>query len=116
MIKLESVWDMARMADVEYPDSGTSPGAEWLALVHDSAIEQHARGELVSPDESADEITEMADSSVPIRTHTMWQVFVDLCAYRESDDNDPAVALFVIAERFINAMLESASDEAADHE
>jgi hypothetical protein len=71
-------------------------------------------------------LTEEADGCVPVYTHQRWQTFVDLCAYQEdtdelagadSDMSDRAgIALYMIAERLIRALVELFADDDADEE
>lgn len=101
-----NAYELARIADVASPDSLTSPGAQWLCAVAGSA----------SDIADADSLTECADALVPVYTHERWQVFVDLCAYRDDlsdaglttcDDmtSTAGVALYVIAERLLSALV-----------
>lgn len=104
-------FELAGMADVASPDSVTSAGAEWLALVAGRADEYSDDTEYLE-----DWIAEVADSVVPIYTHRRWLVFVDLAAYTEDttelgvDGSDmtqaAGVALYMIAERLLAAVLE----------
>jgi hypothetical protein len=74
-----TVWVLANYAEVSDPDSTTSPGAVWLRSVRDAFVEA-----LKQADEGSyltDIITEVADNCVPIYTHEMWRIFVDLGAY-----------------------------------
>jgi|SRR6516225_10905127 hypothetical protein len=106
-----SAYELARLAEVASPDSPTSPGAEWLNSVARWAEDV----------ENDDDITEAADSVVPVYTHERWRVFVDLAAYNEdptdlgADASDmtqaAGVALFLIAERLIQALLQEREEE-----
>lgn len=110
-----NAYQLAHMADVQSPDSLESPGAEWLVQVASYA------DELESGDQ--DDITQAADSVVPIYTHNRWQVFVDLCAYTEDitdlsaspDMTDQAgVALYMIAERLLTALVDALVEAKAE--
>lgn len=122
MKTFENVGDMALAADCSQPDSLDSVGAEWLRLVHDAA---HDQAEWVDDGDPQDWVHEMADGLVPVYTHEMWRLFVDLGAYSEIEgdaaelidwdalgrgergaDHIAAVALFLIAERLIGAILD----------
>lgn len=127
-----NVFQLARMAEVQSPDSATSPGAEWLASVERDArdlIENHKDSTTgIDVDDYHDEITEYADNAVPVYTHNRWEVFVDLCAYTEdvTEFGEPedmtaaaGVALYMIAERLIRAIVEAeaeSSDDDNDHD
>ena len=108
-----TVWQLARMASCADPDHQDSPGAHWLTTVADSAKEVT----------NEDEVSETADSVVPIYTVERWRVFVDLGAWEEdvtelgADASDltqcAAIALYQIAERLLTAVVE-ARDDAED--
>jgi hypothetical protein len=109
-----TVWTLAGLANCGDPDSAGSPGAVFL---------QHVRSCVGEITDLEDGVTEIADSCVPVYTHEKWQVFVDLCAYREdvsdyglsSDmDQNASVALFMIAERLLYALV--GEREGADEE
>lgn len=114
-----NAYELANMADVAGPDGPSSPGAEWLenvASVANDILVDHDRA-----DDYPDDITEAADQTVPTYTHERWQVFVDLAAYNEDvtelgpvDDLTTAagVALYMIAERLIRAIIEDQADQA----
>lgn len=105
---------LARLADCSSPDSPESAGAQWLARVA-SCLDEI---------EDEDDVSEQADSIVPIYTHEVWTVFVDLGAYNEdptelgADAGDmegcAKVCLFMIAERLLHVLLEE--KEGADEE
>lgn len=116
-------YQLARLADVTSPDSPTSPGAEWLLRVASDAEDLWDYGK--NETEIQDTISEYADQAVPIYTHERWQVFVDLAAYTEEvtdlgpvEDMTAAagVALYMIAERLLNALIEEKREEAEDEE
>ncbi len=124
-----TVWTLAHMAEVASPDNVNSPGAEWLAQVYGAGLEVaesiHEKDWTVSAmledGDAFDLITESADAIVPIYTHRLWAVFVDLAAYQEDvEEYGPTedltqsamVALFTIARRLIESTLEDiAQDE-----
>ena len=97
----------------------------FLERVRDAAVE--------IIDESAeygatyDTVTARADSSVPIRTHQQWELFVDLMLYRDDEAAQlaspetaeflaagPGAFLFAAAERGIFAMLAAVGFELDD--
>lgn len=104
-------FELAGMAGCSSPDSVDSAGAAWLARVaHDAEELAEDQG-----DDLTDGIAERADANVPIYTHELWEVFVDLGAYQEdvneligaeTDTEKMAqVALYMIAERPLAALL-----------
>jgi hypothetical protein len=104
---------LAGLAETACPDSPTSPGAEWLRLVANAAQECTERC-LDEDEELSDAVHEIADSLVPIYTHERWATFVDLAAYNvDLDDYSPSedmseragLALYVVAERLLNSLL-----------
>ena len=114
-----TAYELARLADCMSPDSPTSAGAVFLLrLVDDLA-------EILEADDRTDAVHEAADSAVPIYTHEVWSTFVDLGAYQEdptelgadaSDMEQAAkVALYMIAERCLFALLEE-TDETGGEE
>jgi hypothetical protein len=122
-----NAYELAHMAGVTSPDSLESPGAQWLVQVASYADE--LGDELAADNEHlSDDITEAADSVVPVYTHNRWQVFVDLCAYTEdieeysAQDSDmtmttqAGIALYLIAERLLTALVEAKSEQAADED
>ena len=118
------------MADCGSPDSATSPGAAWLTRVAASTVEhveygvEHVDLPKLDDDDMRDAVHEIADGAVPIYTHELWSVFVDVAAYHEdiseygaegSDLTKSAqVALYMIAERLIGAVLSFIAEAAAD--
>lgn len=113
--KERPVYQLARLADCADPDSPDSPGGKWLRLVAD-CVDDAADYEVPE-----DAITEIADGVVPVYTHERWQVFADLAAYNEDvsefgdygDDLTKAagVALYMIAERLLRALVEEVEDD-----
>ncbi len=118
-----TVWRLANDAGVAGPDSVTSPGADWLRLVYGSALEiaEQIRDNgwtvsaMIEDGDGLDLVTESADSVVPIYTHNLWEVFVDLAAYTEEIEDyeivdnlnhAASVALYLIAERLISVTLD----------
>jgi hypothetical protein len=108
-----TIYELARLADVNDPDTSESPGGQWLRLVADATVEavNYAEGLF-----DQDDAFELADSLVPIYTHQLWQVFVDLAAYQEDIDDlaegtedmttRAGMALLMIAERVIMALVD----------
>jgi hypothetical protein len=113
-----NAYRLASMADVPSPDAADSPAARFLERiqsdVNDLTIEDWDH------ETRYDAAHEIADGAVPIYTHERWRVFVDLCAYNEDLDEvggssgdmtqDAAVALYMIAERLVLALLDERLD------
>jgi hypothetical protein len=120
-----TAFELARMADVASPESKISLGSRWLLGVAEAAVEALGR---LSDEDTNDVASEVADSIVPVYTHELWTVFVDLAAYQEdvselgyewsSDDHDklPRTALYMIAERLTLAIFEEKSEEDSEEE
>lgn len=110
-----TAWQLANMADCLSPDSLTSPGAGWLQRVARDAVELLED----QADDLTDGIAELADSSVPVYTHELWQVFVELGGYQEDvsellgSERDltkcASVALYLIAERLLTALVQDSA-------
>lgn len=109
-----TVWQLARLAGVAYPDALDSPGGKWLRLVANTVEDVRDYG---TTDESTlrDAVSEQADNLVPVYTYDRWKVFVDLAAwevYTEGlappDDMTAmaGVALYLVAERLLDALWE----------
>lgn len=116
-----NAFELARLADVASPDASDSPGAQWLEHVQLVARELVSANPGVDADDLADAISEGADSAVPIYTHERFQVFVDLAAYTEDvTDFGPiedmeqgaGIALYMVAERLIRALIAEGSQDA----
>lgn len=121
---------LANMTDTGKPDTNESPGAVWLVHIADAAEE--LAEEVRDARDLEDAVHECADQLVPVYTHEMWQVFVDLTAYNEEDESglmaecmadDAAdmtraamVALYQIAYRLLTSLLESVEDDEDDEE
>jgi len=102
-----AVYELSRDAGCGDPDNSTSPGAMFLTGTWDSWMEVRDQY-----DDREGMVMEVADGSVPIGTHLVWQTYVDLCAYREDIDDyrdrkegtptgDARTALYLIAERLV---------------
>lgn len=114
------------------PDDPDSPGALLLTGVRDDLVERIESGQItVGGDANEDEVREIADAAPDVYTHKRWQEFVDLGAYQEDiseygepdaanlTDSVAAVALYAIAERLANALLDelaTANDDDDDDE
>lgn len=122
-----NAWQLAHMAEVASPDASDSKGAEWLESVARDALDliENRRDSTtgIDAEDFHDDIHEYADNAVPIYIHERWQVFVDLAAYTEDtsefgeyEDLTQAagVALYMIAERLIRAIVEARSDKDDD--
>lgn len=102
------------------PHAEPSPGAQFLHLVANDL--EDAKERIASGEDRGDVVHELADADVPVYTHEMWKTFVDLTAYNEDisgyggyfgDDLNKAagVALFMIAERLLNALLDAEEED-----
>ncbi len=108
-----SAFELADMADCASPDSRESAGAIWLGQIQD-----HFNNEFPNCDYPEDFPAEVADYMVPVYTHEIWTIFTDLAAYREdvselgfvfdptNTDKYGQTALYMIAERLVNALIE----------
>lgn len=109
-----NAYQLANMANVASPDSLESPGARFLLRIASDVADWD------EPDKDA--ASEIADGAVPIYTYEMWQTFVDLAAWQEDVDEfgpiedmekGAQVALYLIASRLANALIEEREDEEA---
>jgi hypothetical protein len=126
-INERSAFALSADADCGLPDSPESAGAAFLSSVRDGvlgAVEGDAYG--ITRDGRAelertmeDRRREIADAAPDACTHTRWQEFVDLQAYREepefgdwSDDltDIASEALYQIADRLVGALLSELGD------
>lgn len=114
-----NAWELARIAEVQSPDSLESPGALFLLSVQDAVVEW-----LKSNEATESLACVIADDEVQVLeshgTGGKWRAFVDLLAFQEDtsdlgtpeDMNQGADwALYMIAERLAVALLETADDE-----
>ena len=110
-----SAFELASIADCASPDSRESAGAIWLRQIQDYFNENFGSNVEYPEDFAA----QAADYMVPVYTHELWSIFVDLAAYREdvselgfvvfdstNPDRLPMTALYMIAERLVNALIE----------
>lgn len=117
-------WALARMAECLDSDTEDSPGAKFLARVRDSVVDDW---EWLTENDSAPDyfgaVSEIAEGCVPTYTHDLWATFVDLGAYDEdvtdhgpieSLDQAARVALYLIAERLVYALVEEGKELADD--
>lgn len=113
---------LSGLADVAMPDRPASPGADFLGLVASPVGEaiDYRPALLTDADAWDEEAHEVADGCVPVYTHRLWETFVDLAAYQESDDEGliadalgardatlekvAQIALYQIAERLAHAL------------
>jgi hypothetical protein len=120
-----NAYQLANMADVSSPDSLESAGAEFLAHVRNSVIESLEYAASEHPDYDVLDLTasirddshEIADGAPSTYTYTRFQQFVDLAAWQEdiseltdgSTDMEAmaGIALYIIAERLVNALLDA---------
>jgi hypothetical protein len=111
-----TAYRLANEAECAGPDSSESAGAKMLQSVRDAVVDAWEYNDKdVSEDAAVDIISEAADNGPDIYTHTLWQEFADLCAYREDptdlgfDGSDmqqgARICLYLIAERCANAVM-----------
>lgn len=103
----------------EEPRDG-SPGAQFLRSI-EYAVDDYLDRRYADQDDAAYEI---ADSCVPVYTHTLWMTFVDLAAYQEdptelgADAEDMTKAagacLYMIGQRLASELIEAASPDEED--
>lgn len=113
-----TVYALARLADCAEPDSPDSPGGQWLRRLAEDAFD--VLRDRSAEEEPQDVIHEIADAYVPVYTIDVWKIFVDLGAWEalqdawddglisgppEHRDQHAQVALYVIAERLLTALL-----------
>lgn len=117
-----TVWQLAHLADCGSPDDLDSAGAIFLRSVASAADEIiDTYREEKTPEDRYDydsEIHQAADNAPDVYTHQRWLEFVDLAAYQENLDDlggtsgdmerDAGVALYIIAERLLHALVEAA--------
>lgn len=118
-----TVQTLASMADCGSPDSNTSPGAEFLRGIANDMPDVMAR--IDAGEDMSDVASQTADNAPDYRTHTRWQEFTDLTAWQEDisefggslhRDEDltntvAGVALYIIAERLVYALIEEARSQ-----
>jgi hypothetical protein len=122
---LTNAYILARMADCASPDSQESPGAVWLRRVAsdlDELLEAIAGGA-----EPSDSVFEFVDQALPIYTHELWKVWVDLAGYNLSDqaaeewgigenasmEDRARIGLLFCAEGLLMALLDDAAEDAS---
>jgi len=122
--RIHTSMELAKLAEVADPDkhddlgffykptnsSNPSAGAKFLRKIEQSTYET------IEWDwHEWESSSEVAETSVPVYTHKMWEVFVDLCAYQEEPSEGlvftsfhDAVSnvLFDIAKRLSEAIYE----------
>jgi hypothetical protein len=89
-LKDTSAFELARMAGCESPDSPTGPGAEFLGEIRDAVVERWEAGRFDwdSANSDGDLIGECeAEGIIPDGYHDMALLFVDLGAYRQSNEH-----------------------------
>lgn len=115
-----TVWQLVRMADCGTPDGQSSAGAVFLDSTRDATVEAigYASEDGVFNRDTFEDnggVHELADGAPDIYTHTRWAEFVDLAAWQEdTSDYGPSedltqaagVALYVIADRLVRALLD----------
>ena len=131
-LKELNAYQLASMADTSSPDTLESDGAAFLAGIRDDVVEQlewYNNGDYADAEDASqlvdslrelDAFTNIPDSAPSIYTFTKWKQFVDLAAWQEDveelagDESDmdklASIALYIIAERLVNALLETVSE------
>jgi hypothetical protein len=119
-------YELAGLAECASPDRPDSPGAEWLTRVANDADDLIEQTDPADLDALHDDTHERADQLVPIYTHHRWEVFTDLAAYQEdvteygADASDltatAGVALYMIAERLITALIAGWAEDEGEEE
>lgn len=117
-------------AECAAPDALDSAGAKFLESVFDGVREAldyrlgdgQSVAEAIQDMEDSGATHEIADGAPCVYTHTRWMEFVDLCAYNEDvtelgDDGSDltrsaGVALYIIADRLVRALLDEAQKTA----
>lgn len=105
-----NAYTLARLAEVQSPDSLESAGARFLISIA-NAVDDLDADDLTNEDQ----LTQIADDAPDIYTHTMWSEFVDLCAYQEDPtelgadasnmDQCARICLYMIAQRLTTALV-----------
>lgn len=114
-LKALNAYQLARLADCDDPDTLESPGAQFLLEVRDDVLQTFLEDNWSSDTYAT--VWGIADNAVPVMTHDIARVFVDLCAYREdlsdrvTDSGHDMVqlmqlAVYQIGERLAGALLE----------
>jgi hypothetical protein len=111
----QSAFGLSHDADCLSPDRKDSPGAVFLLRIQDSVLDDLDRV-LGDEHDASDLAHEIADQAVPIYTHHLWEVFVDLGAYQEDptelgyDGSDltqsAQAAIYLIASRLAHSLME----------
>lgn len=115
-IKDMTAYELARLADCLDPQNSTSPGGLFLTNVRDMTVE------MISDDDITERrVWEISDSAPDIYNYARMQEFADLGAWCEditeytdaSGDiiKDAGIALMLIAERLVRALLSSVEIE-----
>jgi len=114
-LKALTPYALADLAGVAAPDSPTSAGAGWLDTIRVDVIDMLHDDEI-----SDDSIHEHADSAVSVYKHERMTIVVDLAIWDEDieeyagDSGEVTIlglaglAQYVVAERLIRALIESA--------
>lgn len=115
-----TVWELQDFAECGSPDTESSAGALFLLAVKSAFLETMKQtGGVID----RDDIHEIADNAPDVYTHRRWLEFVDLCAYQEdvtdyvkdetSMTDRAAVALYMIAERLLEQLVNAYEEENA---
>jgi hypothetical protein len=124
--KSYTVYTLANLADCGSPDSNVSAGAEFLRSIADNMPDVMERIE--NGEDAHDVASKIADEAPDYHTYTRWQEFADLAAWQEdiTELGEPSpddltksvagVALYIIAERLVNALIEEARSQEEDND
>ena len=124
-------YQLAKLAECASPDAPESPGGLFLSSVFNDVRERLDYSLTDEPDVSVivrswdddGTINEIADNAPDVYTYTRWQEFTDLAAWDEyvSEFGDvgsltqtAGVALYMIAERLVRALLDEIADNVDD--
>jgi hypothetical protein len=119
-IKDMTAYALARLADCLDPQNSTSPGAIFLTNVRDMTVEMITDGDITER-----RVWEISDSAPDVYNYARMQEFADLGAWGEDITDyadasrdiikDAGIALMIIAERLIRALLSSVDIEIEDN-
>jgi hypothetical protein len=88
-----TAYRLSNEAGVQGPDSVDSPGADFLIALRDAVANwwaeatEERRGTVEAGDDDwwHEATHHLADESIPLATHSRWQVFTDLCLWQDDD-------------------------------
>lgn len=112
-------YDLARLIGVSSPGG---EGSEWLLSLASTYVDERER--ITSAQYPQDELSELADSSVPDGTFEQWQIFMDLALWQMDSEllggqlatafleNGPYILLYEIASGILNILANDHDPEA----